>query len=83
MALQAKGYQNGEANTKRTVLDSGMDEGRKSVIIIAASILVARKLAQNRSRPSPARKAAIAEAIQNAEWIMQRIDAKWPNGTTR
>jgi len=56
-----------------------MDEGRKRVLLIAASILAARKLAQLDDRPSPARESAIADAIKNAERIMQRIDAKWPH----
>ena len=58
------------------MLTSDVDESRKRVLLIAASILAARKLARIDSRPSPAREAAIAEAIQNAERIMQRINAK-------
>jgi hypothetical protein len=55
-----------------------MDEGRKSVLLIAASILAARKLADWDGRPSPAVDAAIANAISMAERIMAKIDSKWP-----
>jgi hypothetical protein len=58
-----------------------VDQSRKRVLLIAASILAARKLAQMDSRPSPAREAAMAETIQNAERTMQRIDAKWARGS--
>jgi hypothetical protein len=47
-------------------------------ILIAASILAARKLAQMDAKPSPAREAAIADSIKTAERIMQRIDSFWP-----
>ncbi len=56
-----------------------MDEGRKRVLLIAASILAARKLAQLESRPSPAFEAAIADAISTAERILARIDREWPS----
>ena len=56
-----------------------MDEGRKRVLLIAASILGAGKLAQLDSlRRSPAFESVIADAITTAERIMQRIDAKFP-----
>ena len=55
-----------------------MDEGRKRVLLIAASILAARNLAQWDGRPSPAFEATIANAINLAERIMVRIDARWP-----
>jgi len=44
-----------------------MDESRKRVLLIAASILAARKLADWDGRPSPALEAAIANAISVAE----------------
>jgi hypothetical protein len=40
-----------------------VDEGRKRVLLIAASILAARNLAQWDGRPSPASEAAMANAI--------------------
>ena len=54
-----------------------MDEGRKRVLLIAASILAARKLVNWDGRPSPAFESAIADAISTAERIMQRIDARY------
>ncbi len=51
-----------------------MDEGRKRTILIAASILVARKWDQLGARPSPALDAAISDAISLAERTMQKID---------
>lgn len=55
-----------------------MDEGRKRVLLIAASILAVRKLANWDGRPSPAFESAVADAIIIAERIMARIDARWP-----
>jgi hypothetical protein len=54
-----------------------MDEGRKRTILIAASILVARKCAQLEGKPSAALDAAIADALSLAESIMQKIDIRW------
>jgi hypothetical protein len=57
-----------------------VDEGRKRVVLIAASILAARKLAQYPSEAKvPATISAIADAIHWAEEIMKRIDERWPN----
>ena len=55
-----------------------MDEGRKRVLLIAASILAARRLANWDGRPSPAFEAAVSDAITIAERILSRIDARWP-----
>lgn len=55
-----------------------MDEGRKRTILIAASILIARRLPSWDGKPSPALDAAIADPITLAERIMQKIDS----GTT-
>jgi len=55
-----------------------MDEGRKRVLLIAASILAARNLAQWDGRPSPAVDACIANAIATADRIMAKIDRLWP-----
>ena len=49
-----------------------MDEGRKRVLLIAASILAASKLANWDGRPSPALESAIADAIGFDEGIMTR-----------
>jgi len=56
-----------------------VDEGRKRVLLIAASILAARRLAHWDGRPSPALESAIADAITIAERIMARIDSRWPS----
>ncbi len=56
-----------------------MDEGRKRVLLIAASILAARKLAHWDGRSSPMLEAAISDAISVAERILNRIDAWWPS----
>jgi hypothetical protein len=56
-----------------------MDEGRKRVLLIAASILAARKLAQyDGGRKVPATVSAIADAVRWAEEIMKVIDERWP-----
>jgi hypothetical protein len=55
-----------------------MDEGRKRVLLIAASILAARRLAQLEFKPCPAYDSVIANAIVAAEKILRRIDSHWP-----
>ena len=56
-----------------------MDEGRKRVLLIAASILAARKLSQlDSTRPSPAVISVIHDAVIQAERIMQQIDRIFP-----
>ena len=56
-----------------------VDEGRKRVLLIAASILAARKLAQYDSGARvPATVSAIADAIRWAERLMEEIDRRHP-----
>jgi len=56
-----------------------MDEGRKRVLLIAASILAARKLAQyDGGKRVPATMSAISDAIRWAEEMMEEIDRRWP-----
>ena len=56
-----------------------MDEGRKRVLLIAASILAARKLSQyDGGKRVPATVAAISDAVRWAEAIMREIDSRWP-----
>ncbi len=56
-----------------------MNEERKYAILFAATLLCARKLMDSDSdRPSPAKLCAVDNAIANAEFILTRIDAKWP-----
>jgi hypothetical protein len=54
-----------------------MDERRKRILLIAASILAARKLAHY-DQPCPASEATIANSISMAEKIMRKIDAMFP-----
>jgi hypothetical protein len=56
-----------------------VDEGRKRVLLIAAAILAARKLAQfDGGKRVPATVAAIADAIRWAEELLAEIDRRWP-----
>jgi hypothetical protein len=56
-----------------------VDEGRKRVLLIAASILAARKLVQyDGGKRVPATVAAISDAVRWAEEIMRTIDERWP-----
>ena len=58
---------------------SRVDEGRKRVLLIAASILAARKLAQHDGGARvPATVSAIADAVRWAERIMEEIDRRHP-----
>jgi hypothetical protein len=58
---------------------AAMDEGRKRVLLIAASILSARKLAQfDGGKKVPATVSAIVDAVRWAEEIMKAIDERWP-----
>ena len=67
------------ANKRRICYASPMDEGRKRVLLIAASILAARKLAQYDSGArGPATVSAIADAVRWAERIMEEIDRRHP-----
>jgi hypothetical protein len=56
-----------------------VDEGRKRVLLIAASILAARKLAQyDAGARVPATICAIADAVRWAEEILKELDKRWP-----
>jgi hypothetical protein len=55
-----------------------MDEGRKRVLLTAASILAARKFSGWNGGWTPAAEAAVSDAITLAEKIMSRIDSRWP-----
>jgi hypothetical protein len=56
-----------------------VDEGRKRVLLIAASILAAQKLANyDGGKRVPATMSAIADAVRWAEEIMKEIDSRWP-----
>ena len=61
-----------------------MDEGRKRVLLIAASILAARRLAQYEGGTRvPATVSAIADAVRWAERIMEEIDRRHPTELVR
>jgi hypothetical protein len=61
-----------------------MDEGRKRVLLIAASILAARKLAQYEPGARvPDTICAIADSIRWAEQIMEEIDRRYPMKPTQ
>jgi hypothetical protein len=60
------------------VYHAGMEEGRKRVLLIAACILAARKLAMYEGGTRvPATVSAIADAVRWAELIMAEIDKRW------
>ena len=60
-------------------MPDSMDEGRKRVLLIAASILAARKLAQyDGGVRVPDTICAITDSIRWAEEIMAEIDRRWP-----
>jgi hypothetical protein len=64
---------------KAKVYHVSVDEGRKRVLLIAASILAARKLSQYESGTRiPATVGVIAHSIRWAEEIMREIDRRWP-----
>jgi hypothetical protein len=56
-----------------------VDEGCKRVLLIAAAILAARRLAQlDCVRMVPGSVSAITDAVEWAEEILKEIDRKWP-----
>ena len=72
------------AKIKRTCYADSVDEGRKRVLLIAASILAARKLAQyDGGKRVPATVAAISDAVRWAEEIMEEIDRRHPTNAQR
>lgn len=59
--------------------ESNMTEERRYAILFAATILCARKLASLESdRPSPAKICAVERAIDQAKFILERIDSRFP-----
>jgi len=56
----------------------GVDGGRKRVLLIAASIIAARGLA-NWHGIGPATENVIQDAIVKANAIMREIDRMWPS----
>ena len=57
-----------------------MTERRKFALLFAATILAARKLnALDSDRPSPAKFTTVDRAIDQAKFILERIDQRWPS----
>jgi hypothetical protein len=59
-----------------------MTEERKHAIPFAATLLCARKLIENMEsgKPNFAKQYFVDKAIQEAEFILERIDKQWPVG---
>ena len=67
------------ANKWRTCYIASLDEPRKHAMLIAASILAARKLSQyDAGKMVPATVAAISDGVRWAEEILKEIDRKFP-----
>jgi hypothetical protein len=60
-----------------------VDEGRKRVILIAAAILAARKLAMHDFKEVPATISAVVNAIDWAFKMMNEVDRRWPGVAKR
>ena len=59
--------------------ETPMTEERKYAILFAATLLCARKLNElDSDRPSPAKVAAVENAISQAAFILECIERKWP-----
>jgi hypothetical protein len=56
-----------------------MTEERKFAILIAATILSARKLAELENPSLVRRIATVDTAIRNAIYILEETDRKWPD----
>jgi hypothetical protein len=57
-----------------------MTEDRKHAILLAATILAARKLHEiDPDKQTPAKICAVENAIRHAAYIMEMIDRKWPD----
>ena len=61
--------------------DSKVEEQRKYANLFAATILAAKKLHEIGVKPSPVRECAIADAVENAKRILEKIDERWPTRT--
>jgi len=56
-----------------------MTEERKHAILFAATLLCARKLIEmERDKPNMAKDYIVDKAIDDAAFILERIDKKWP-----
>jgi hypothetical protein len=59
-----------------------MEEQRKHAILLAATILSARRIQESimSDKPDMAKQFYIERAIEEAAFILERIDERWPNG---
>ncbi len=56
-----------------------MDEQRKFAILFAATLLSARKLMEMEpDKPNMAKGYVVDKAIEDAPFILERIDKRWP-----
>jgi hypothetical protein len=61
-----------------------MTEERKFAILFAATILAARKLIDmDPNKPNMAKGFFVDRAIEDAAFILERIDRKWPAMRTK
>jgi hypothetical protein len=59
--------------------ESRVTEERKFAILFAATILAARKLIDmDPDKPNMAKQFFVDKAIDDAVFILERIDARWP-----
>jgi hypothetical protein len=56
-----------------------MEEQRKHAILFTATLLCARKLIES-DKPNLAKQYFVDKTIQQAEFILERIDKRWPVG---
>ena len=72
-------YNEGPTSARDLSTGPPMTEERKYAILLAATPLCVRKLMQlDSDRPSPAKVAAVENAISQAAFILECIDRKWP-----
>ena len=59
-----------------------MTEDRKHAILCAATLLCARKLIETMEsdKPNFAKQYFVDKAVDEAAFILERIDRKWPTG---
>ena len=57
-----------------------MTEERKHAILFAATLLCARKLIEtiDSDRPNMAKQYFVDRAVEEAAFVLERIDKKWP-----
>jgi len=62
-----------------------MTEDRKYAILFTATLLCARKLIETMEsdKPNFAKQYFVDRAIQEAEFILERIDQRWPTSEAR